>query len=115
LTGSEIWDLYLKSFKDDPIFRDPNSSWHNCNTCNNFIRRYGNIVAIDENLQIMSIFDISIKGEYAPVAKALSTVIGKSKIVDVFFETFNELNSLPYEACKKGNDKFQFMLFWMVS
>ena len=23
LTGQEIWDLYLKSFENDPIFRDP--------------------------------------------------------------------------------------------
>ena len=39
-TGRQIWDAYLKSFKDgdDPMFRDPESSQHNCNHCNNFIK-----------------------------------------------------------------------------
>ena len=39
MTGREVWDLYLDSFEEDPIFRDPQSSEHNCNLCNNFIRR----------------------------------------------------------------------------
>jgi len=42
MSGQQIWDLYLSSFKkeNDPIFRDPKSSTHNCNHCKNFIRRY---------------------------------------------------------------------------
>jgi hypothetical protein len=107
LSGADVWKTYLKSFDNDPIFRDPNSSEHNCNTCNNFIRRYGNIVSIDENYNITTIFDFSVGGEYAPVVKALSKAIKSSKILDVFFETFNELNSLPYEACKKDQPLFQ--------
>ena len=107
LTGQEIWDLYLKSFENDPIFRDPASSEHNCNLCNNFIRRYGNILALDKDYKVISIFDIEIDGEYANVAKALSKALKESKITEVFFETFDELNKLPYESCSKTNEKFQ--------
>jgi len=109
LTGSEIWDLYLKSFpkEQDPIFRDPNSTQHNCNLCNNFIRRYGNIVAIDENYKIMTIFDVEADEEYRDTMKALSNAVRYSKVSEVFFETFNELNSLPYESCTKRNEVFQ--------
>lgn len=59
LTGDQIWDLYLTSFnkKDDPIFRDPNSTYHTCNNCKNFIRRYGNIVTVEDN-KIVSIWCI---------------------------------------------------------
>ena len=108
LTGSETWDIYLNSFTDenDPIFRDPESSTHNCNHCKNFMRRYGNIVSINENNEIVSMFDIEIDGEYKDTAKMLSEKIKSSKIHEVFFETFDELNSLPYESCKKSNDKF---------
>ena len=101
ITGQQVWDLYLKSFDKDPIFRDPESSEHNCNLCNNFIRRYGNIVAIDSNYDIITIFDVELKGEFEPVVKALSKKLKSAKIQDVFFETFNELNSLPYESCNK--------------
>jgi hypothetical protein len=109
LTGQQIWDLYLRSFtkENNPIFRDPTSTTHNCNHCNNFIRRYGNIVAIDDNHVITSIFDVDIKGEYKDTALALSKAITSSKISEVFFETFTELNSLPYESCSKSNERFQ--------
>lgn len=109
LSGQEVWDLYINSFseEDNPIFRDPNSSSKNCNHCKNFIRRYGNIVSVDENYNIVSMFDITTTTEYKDVVKILSKAITKSKITEVFFETFAELNSLPYESCTKQSTKFQ--------
>lgn len=106
--GSEIWRLYLASFtkEEDPVFRDPNSSVHNCNLCNNFIRRYGNIVAIDEG-KLMSIFDVEAEGDFTNVVKVLSEKIKSAPIQEVFFETFDSLNSLPYESCNKRNEVFQ--------
>lgn len=109
LSGQQIWDLYLISFtkEHDPIFRDPASSTHNCNHCNNFIRRYGNIVSLDENYNIVTMFDVVADEEYSDTARILSAAIKKSKIAEVFFETFAELNSLPYESCSKTNKVFQ--------
>ncbi len=103
LTGAQIWDLYLKSFtrEDDPVFRDPNSSVHNCNHCNNFVRRYGNIVSIDENFNITTMFDVEADEEFKNTAVVLSKAIRESQVTEVFFETFNELNSLPYEQVSK--------------
>lgn len=109
MTGDLIWDLYLKSFSEenDPIFRDPASTTHNCNHCKNFIRRYGNIVAIDTFYNIITIFDVKADEEYKHSANAMSEAIKRSSITEVFFETFNELNSLPYESCSKSNTEFQ--------
>lgn len=109
LTGQQVWDLYLGSFpkEQNPIFRDPSSSSKNCNHCKNFIRRYGNIVSVDENFNIMTIFDVEADEEYLNTVKVLTTAIKKVKITEVFFETFNELNSLPYESCTKSNAVFQ--------
>jgi hypothetical protein len=108
LPGVKIWELYLASFTADnnPKFRDPNSSEKNCNHCNNFIRRYGNIVAIDGDFKITSIFDVELPEEYSGLVN-VANAIKASKITEVFFETFVELNSLPYESCKKTNEKFQ--------
>jgi len=110
MTGQQVWDLYLNSFDQDPIFRDPSSSTHNCNLCNNFIRRYGNIVSVSEDYTISTMFDIEIDGEFLPVSRALSKAIKSSPISEVFFETFAELNSLPYESCSKTSSKFQLGL-----
>ena len=109
LTGRQIWQSYLLSFDEttNPIFRDPESSSKNCNHCNNFIRRYGNIVAIDSNNNIMTLFDVPAEGDYEQTAKSLSFMLRQQPIKDVFFETFNELNSLPYESCKKNQAIFR--------
>lgn len=109
MTGQEVWDLYLKSFPDgmDPIFRDPLSSEHNCNHCNNFVRRYGNIVAIKSDNTLMTLFDVEAQDEFSEVAKVLSKAISKSTVKEVFFETFNELNNLPYEKCSSKNEVFR--------
>lgn len=111
LTGQQIWDLYLAGFKPEqnPIFRDPESSEHNCNNDKNFIRRYGNIVAINpETLELISLFDIDVTGTvYEDTIPNLSKVIKQAKVSEVFFETFTELNSLPYEKVNKNQPLFQ--------
>jgi len=109
ISGSQVWQMYLNNFSEDldPKFRDPNSTTHNCNTCNNFVRRYGNIVAIDANNKIITLWDDITDDEYKVVAYVISTELQLAKIRDVFFETLNELNSLPYEKCNKTQSKYQ--------
>jgi hypothetical protein len=109
LTGQQVWDLYINSFARvyDPIFRDPNSSTHNCNHCKNFIRRYGNIVSVNENYEIETMFDVVTSDEYLQAVEVVSEAIKAAKITDVLFETFAELNSLPYESCSKSQKEFQ--------
>lgn len=110
LTGQEVWDLYLASFPkgEDPTFRDPESSEHNCNHCKNFIRRYGNIVSLDKDFNIISIFGVEFDNEeYGASMKTMDKAIKKSKIVDIFTETFDSLNNLPYEKCNKKNSVYR--------
>lgn len=110
MTGQQVWEQYLSGFENDenPVFRDPESSSHNCNFCKNFIRRYGNIVALDDAYNIMTIFDVDAKGDYMHTAKKLSDQIKRNGISEVFFETFNELKSLPYdEKCDRNMANFK--------
>jgi len=116
VSGHQVWNTYLDSFRpeDNPIFRDPNSSSHNCNLCNNFIRRYGNIVSITDDGYIKSIFsnlpfspDIA---EYHYSITNCATLLESAPIANVFFETYDELHSLPYEKCNKSQPMFQLGL-----
>ena len=109
LTGQQIWELYINGFtkEENPIFRDPESSVHNCNLCKNFIRRYGNIVTIDENYNIITMFNVGECGEYTTVANILNERLQAAPIAEVFFETFAELNLLPYETCSKTATQFK--------
>lgn len=107
ISGGEVWAMYIKGFKNDPIFRDPESSVHNCNLCNNFIRRYGNIVSVSKDNKISSIWDIDVKDEYKEPVKKISSSLAKAPIAEVFFETYAKLNSLNYEKCSKSNSVFR--------
>jgi hypothetical protein len=109
VSGNELWDLYLSSFENEKIFRDPESSEHNCNCCKNFIRRYGNVITINPNGEIESIFsNIGNVGEYTLSAQALDDLIKSKAIGGVFFETYKELNeNLNYESTKKNQEVYK--------
>lgn len=106
ISGREVWDLYLNSFKPehDPVFRDPESSKHNGNLDKSFIRRYGNIIAIDGNNNIITLFDLNLQKncEYYKSCQTISKALKSAKISNVFFETYDELNSLNYEKTRKN-------------
>jgi len=104
--GNKLWDLYISSFKkgDNPVFRDPESSTNNCNLDKSFIRRYGNVVAIDESYKIVTMWDLVLEEDdvYRSSCENMSKILKSAPIKDVFFETFDELNDLPYEKINKS-------------
>lgn len=107
--GQDLYELYLKSFRvgDNKAFRCPESSEHNCNHCNNYIRRYGNVVALVDN-KIVTMYDIDLdeSNEYYAVAKAMSEALKNSSIKGVFIETYNSLKELPYEKSSKNRERY---------
>lgn len=85
VSGKDLWDLYLNSFKELKVFRDPNSNEHNCNCCRHWFYRYSNVVAIKDN-KIISLFDIEVDEEYTPSFEAVRNAIHNSTICNLFTE-----------------------------
>ena len=54
ISGKELWDLYLNSFEEHPIWRV--NSVHNCDNDRHFFERYANVITIKDN-KIVSMFD----------------------------------------------------------
>ena len=109
ISGHELADTYLLGFVSDPVFRDPESSVHNCNSCKNFIHRYGTILAIDSDLNIMTLFDIpDIDEEYKESFRLMSEELKEAPIRGVFVETYENLSQeLCYERpIKKDQEKY---------
>lgn len=106
-TGDELWSKYLEGFQPDPIFRDPNSSEHNCNMCKHFITHYGNIVSLNENNTFTSIFDFEIpqteKEEYEKSILAMRELIHKSKVDNLFVVTRGSIARSNYDTCPISN------------
>ena len=110
VNGDTLWELYLKSFskKDDPIFRDPNSSSNNCNRDKHFIKTYGNIVAVDEDNNIVTMFDIDVESSsYYNSVTAVKDALKAASIANVFAIEYNNLVKQPYEKIKKNADLYQ--------
>ena len=59
-----LWNLYLDSFPEgtNNIYKVRRE--FDCSCCHNFVRRYGNIAAIDSNNKLMSIWDINPEYPY---------------------------------------------------
>lgn len=110
VSGNEVCNKYISGFKleQDPVFRDPNSSTHNCNNDKSFIRRYGNVVTIDENFQLISLFDIEAGGDYIDTIPSLSQYVKSFPITDVFVESYNFLDrEVNWEKVSKKQELFQ--------
>ena len=85
-----IWDKYLASFPEgtDEMFRERTS--HDCVACKQFLRPYGNIVAIVDN-NLVSIWDIDVEGYYQDVADGLSEMVKSAPIKNVFVSKIADL------------------------
>ena len=98
-----LWHLYLDSFPEgtNKIFRERRE--YDCSCCKQFIRSFGNVVAIKGN-KFVSIWDFETNDiKYQPVMNALSTYIHKAIIDNVFvtkestFGTRSNLEKLENE------------------
>lgn len=110
LSGKDVWDIYLGSFspEENPIFRDPNSSEHNCNNDKNFIKRYGNIVAINSDGKLMTLFDIEVEFPFVNAVTQTAEFLQNATIKEVFVETHDFLNQKTnYEKNTKGQSVYQ--------
>ena len=78
----ELFNAYLGTFPPGPLRQE-----HNCNCCKSFLRNYGNIVAIDANNEIQTLWDFEIEGVYEDVPEALASVIRYTVDIDRVFLT----------------------------
>lgn len=80
----ELWRVYLESFPSgtNTIFRERRE--FDCSACRQFIRSFGNVVAIIDNC-VVSIWDIETQdATYQPVVEALAKYVTSKQICDVF-------------------------------
>jgi hypothetical protein len=80
----DLWSTYLGSFRpeDNPIHRERTE--HDCQCCKQFIRACGGMVAITEDNELVSIWDVDIGGGYQVVADAMSSLVKSKAIRNVF-------------------------------
>lgn len=81
--GDELWETYLSSFAPgtNNIFRERRE--FDCSCCKQFIRQFGDVVAINDGNELVSIWDFDAEGRYVPVVKALSELVHGAAVNNV--------------------------------
>jgi hypothetical protein len=77
VTKEELWNTYLQSYPEGE------RQQHNCNSCRQFIKNCGNVVAIVDN-KLISIWDVQVEEPFSKVAKALNRLVVSASIGNVF-------------------------------
>jgi len=84
---NELWDAYLNAFPDDE------RQGFNCNCCRQFIKQYGNVVAIKDG-EVKSMWDFTVDDVmYAGVIAALDKLVSESNITNVFITKQSKLGT----------------------
>ena len=82
-----MWDTYLNAFPEDK------RQEHNCRTCRRFIRNYGNVVSIQNNVT-KTIWDFEVKdAELSGPIQALHNLVKDAKVKDVFVTKESDLGT----------------------
>lgn len=94
----EVWNTYLDSFapKHNQIFRVRRH--HDCSCCRNFIKNLANVVIINSNYEIETLWDFDLKEDpdnivFQPVVDALSALIKKEIIESVYLFNMNKVGN----------------------
>ena len=110
----EIWNLYLKSFPEgtNPLHKE--RTVHDCNCCKNFIRDIGDVVSIDSDGNLISIWDAKgLSHEYEIVAKELSQLVKSKTIKDLFVHYQSNVgNEKTIQLVKDEKDKVVSTINW---
>jgi hypothetical protein len=82
-----LWETYLNSFTD-PVERQE----HTCNCCRQFIKNYGNVVAIIDN-EMQTLWNVKAEKEFKKTAKDLNALVLSSTIRDVFMSDTKKIGT----------------------
>lgn len=82
-----LWETYLNSFTD-PVERQE----HTCNCCRQFIKNYGNVVAIVDN-EMQTLWDVKAEKDFKKTAKDLNDLVLSSTIRDVFISDTKKIGT----------------------
>jgi len=80
----KLWEIYLNSFPKGTNEVLRKRTEHDCSACRHFIKVFGNIVSIRNNV-VTSIWDFELPNgsRYGPVVKALAEYVKSRPVVDI--------------------------------
>lgn len=105
ISPDSLWDIYLNSFPEgtNKMYRERRE--YDCTCCAKFIRDVGNMVIIDNNLELVSVWDIQVGGYYQPVVDAMAKAVKQYAIADHFLSPFANIGAAQNFELIEGGQK----------
>lgn len=82
--SEEIWNLYLDSFPTEIKGIYHEKPWHDCRRCMSWFKSMANVVMIDDNYEIKTLFGFKTIPEYQDVFRILDEFLKSKKVKDLF-------------------------------
>jgi hypothetical protein len=85
--GDVLWERYLAAFPEGTNLTFKKKTEHDCSTCRQFIRRAGNVVSVDDQGAVRTVWDEAAEKAphpYNVVTTALRDVVRAASISDLF-------------------------------
>jgi hypothetical protein len=80
----DVWNLYLNSFPQEIQGIYHENPWHDCQRCWSWFKSMANVVMIDEDYEIRTLFDFETIPEYQDVFKALDEFLKTKRVGNLF-------------------------------
>lgn len=80
----EVWNLYLDSFPTEIKGIYHEKPWHDCQRCLSWFKSMANVVMIDDNYEIRTLFGFDTIPEYQDVFRILDEFLKSKKVKDLF-------------------------------
>ncbi|MBQ7927582.1 MAG: hypothetical protein IJ287_02380 [Methanobrevibacter sp.] len=80
----EVWNLYLESFPDSIKGIYHEKPWHDCQRCLTWFRTMANVVMIDDDYEIRTLFGFKTIPEYQDVFNTLDEFLKTKSVENIF-------------------------------
>lgn len=82
--AQDVWNLYLDSFPTEIKGIYHEKPWHDCQRCQLWFKTMANVVMIDDNYEIKTLFDFETIPEYSEVFRILNDYLKTKRVGDLF-------------------------------
>ena len=89
--ASDVWNLYLDSFPQEIKGIYHKKPWHDCQRCWSWFKSMANVVMIDDDYEIKTLFDFETIPEYQDVFKILDEFLKTKRVENLFLHDYHSV------------------------
>lgn len=111
----DLWHQYLDLYPAEMQVNYREARWQDCTSCHRWFKKMANVVALDENGDMITMFSCTTLPQYQHIADELNNAIMDSQIKEVFLSSVKQIGKeTTYTQMEDGsiqrNDHFYSIL-----